>query len=86
MQAQWTKKRQTQTQQQWKTQETIRQEEIRQTTKDLLEEQTTKEKSTGKDGRRCASLLTHDGWTKTLVVREMWQQRQMDQLPSHRTT
>ena len=86
MQTKWTPKRQVESPQQWTTQETILQEEVHQTTKDVLEEQMTKEKSTGEDCVRCTSLLTHRGWTKTLVVQEMWTQGQMDQLPSHGTT
>ena len=87
MQTQWAPKWQVKPPQQWTTQETILQEEVHQTTKDLLKEQTTKEKSIGEDRGRHISLLTHRSrWTEVLVVREMWTQGQMDQLPSHRTT
>ena len=72
--------------QQWTTQESILKEKVHQTTKDLLEEQTAKEKSTGEDHGRHAGSLTHSGWTMALVVRQMWTQRQMDQLPSHCAT
>ena len=68
MQTQWTPKRQVESPQQWTTQETILQEEVLQTTQNVLEEQTTKEKSIGEDSGRPASLLTHRRWTKALVV------------------
>ena len=68
MQTQWTPKRQVESPQQWTTQETILQEEVLQTTKNVLEERTTKEKSIGEDCGRHTSPLTHRGWTKTLVV------------------
>ena len=68
MQTQWTPKRQVKPPQQWTTQETILQEEVCQTTKDILEERTTKEKSIGEDCGQRASLLTRRRWTKTLVV------------------
>ena len=68
MQTQWTPKRQVESPQQWTTQETILQEEVLQTTQNVMEEQTTKEKSIGEDSGRTASLLTHRRWTKVLVV------------------
>ena len=72
--------------QQLTTQETIFKEKVHQTTKNLLEEQTTKEKSTEEDCGWHASLLMHSGWTKALMVQEMRTQGQMDQLPSHCAT
>ena len=68
MQTQWILKWQA-NQQQWTTQETILKEEVQQTTKDILEEQMSQEKSTGEDrGRRASPLLVCHGWTKALVV------------------
>ena len=43
-------------------------EKVHQTTKDLLEEQTTKEKSTGEDCGQHTSPLTHGAQMKALVV------------------
>ena len=72
MQTQWAPKRQVKPPQQWKSQETTLQEEVHQTTKDLQEERATEEKSTGEDNRRHTSPLTRCGWTKMLVVQQMW--------------
>ena len=66
-QKQWILKQQV-NKQQWTTQETILKEEVQQTAKDILEEQKSKEKSTGEDSGQSANLLWHRGWTKEVLA------------------